>query len=181
MAYSLLYVSKTLLEHPQAEAEVAQIVASSASRNARLGVTGALVSTSTYFAQLLEGPRSAVGELMQSINADPRHMRVRIIRTAEEERRFAEWSMVYTGYASFVDRHIAPFFCALAARRCGASGTAAGLADGGVCTPAGGLMAPLRVCYARGARARVCGPPGAFRSAVVACFFCFFAVGLPHD
>lgn len=113
MAYSLLYVSKTLLEAPQAETEVAQIVAGSVSRNARLGVTGALVSTGTYFAQLLEGPEGAVAELMQSINADARHMRVRTIRTAQEERRFAAWSMVYTGYASFVDRYIAPFFSAL--------------------------------------------------------------------
>jgi hypothetical protein len=113
MAYSLLYVSKTLLEPAGAEAEVAEIVAGSVSRNARLGVTGALVCTGTYFAQLLEGTQVAVEELMQSINADARHMRVRIIRTAEEERRFAAWSMVYTGYASFVDRHIAPFFSAL--------------------------------------------------------------------
>jgi Sensors of blue-light using FAD len=110
MAYSLLYVSKTLLQLPQAEAQVAEIVALSRSRNARLGVTGALVATSTYFAQLLEGPPKAVAELMESIDADARHMRVRIIRTAEEDRRFPDWSMVYTGYAGFVDRHIAPFF-----------------------------------------------------------------------
>jgi hypothetical protein len=113
MAYSLLYVSKTLLQPPQSEAQVTEIAAAARGRNAWLGVTGALVATSTYFAQLLEGAQPAVEELMASIEDDPRHMRVRIIRTAEEKRRFGEWSMVYTGYAGLVDRHIAPFFSSL--------------------------------------------------------------------
>jgi hypothetical protein len=110
MVYSLLYVSKTLLELPQDEAEVVKIVEAATVRNAALGVTGALVSTGTYFAQLLEGTQGAVEELMASIEEDSRHMRVKTIRTVQEERRFGGWSMVYTGQAGFVDRHIAPFF-----------------------------------------------------------------------
>jgi hypothetical protein len=43
MVYSLLYVSKTLLEFPAGDEEVAKIVAVSNSRNAALGVTGALL------------------------------------------------------------------------------------------------------------------------------------------
>ena len=113
MVHSVLYVSKTLLEPAQAEAELAQIVAVSRVRNAALGVSGALVSTGMYFAQVLEGDREAVDELMQSINADPRHMRVKIIRVAAEERRFSGWSMAYSGAAGFVDRHISPFFSPL--------------------------------------------------------------------
>ena len=113
MVYSLLYVSKTLLEFPAGEAEVAKIVAVANSRNASLGVTGALVSTGTYFAQLVEGEREAVEELMASIEEDPRHMRLKTIRTVEEERRFARWSMAYNGNAGFVDRHIAPLFSPL--------------------------------------------------------------------
>jgi hypothetical protein len=113
MVYSLLYVSKTLLEGPLTEAELARIGENAAECPSSLGVTGALVSTGTYFAQLMEGSREGVELLMASIEEDPRHMRVRILRTTEEERRFATWSMVYTGHASFVDRHIAPFFSAL--------------------------------------------------------------------
>jgi Sensors of blue-light using FAD len=113
MAYSLLYVSKTLLEFPAGEAEVANIVATAVSRNATLGVTGALISTGTHFAQVLEGERAAVDELMASIGADPRHMRVKTIRTTEEERRFGGWSMAYAGNAGFVDRHITPLFSPL--------------------------------------------------------------------
>ncbi len=113
MPYSLLYVSKTLLEYPAGEPEVAQIVAGSVKRNALLGITGALISTGTYFAQLLEGPRAGVEELMASIDADPRHMRLRILRTTQEERRFAGWDLVYGGYTGILDRHIAPFFSSL--------------------------------------------------------------------
>ncbi len=51
--------------------------------------------------------------LMESIEEDPRHMRVKIIRTAEEPRRFEGWSMAYTGNAGFVDRHIGPLFSSL--------------------------------------------------------------------
>jgi hypothetical protein len=113
MVYSLLYVSRTLLEFPAGEAEVTAIVAGSITRNAMLGVTGALVSTETYFAQALEGEQEAVAVLMASIEEDPRHMRVKIIRITEEPRRFEGWSMAYTGNAGFVDRHIGPLFSPL--------------------------------------------------------------------
>ena len=114
MAYSLLYVSKTLLTFPAGEAEVANIVEVARSRNATLGVTGALISTGAYFAQVLEGEQQAVEELMRSIDADARHMRVKILRTVAEARRFSGWSMAYSGNAGFVDRHIAPLFSPLA-------------------------------------------------------------------
>jgi hypothetical protein len=113
MAYSLLYVSKCLLERTEVAAEVVNIAVDSAPRNAARGITGALISTGTYFTQLLEGPREAVDELMGRIDADPRHMRPRIIRTAEERRRFASSPLVYNGFAGFLDRQIVPFFSSL--------------------------------------------------------------------
>ena len=119
MVYSLLYVSKTLLELPAAEAEVAKIVEVANSRNGKLGVTGALVSSGSHFAQVLEGDQQAGEELMRSINDGARHMRIRIIRTAEEPRRFPGWSMAYSGFASFVgpaSRHSIPL-CRRAIRR----------------------------------------------------------------
>ncbi len=113
MAYSLLYVSKTLLEFPAGAAEVAKIIEGSLIRNASLGITGALMSTSNHFAQVLEGGRAAVEELMASINRDPRHMKVKIIRVTEEKRRFPDWALAYSGTAGLVDRHIAPLFSSL--------------------------------------------------------------------
>ncbi len=113
MAYSLLYVSKTLLTFPADEGEITAIVQGSRARNTLLNVTGALIATGGCFAQVLEGDQVAVAELMRSIDADPRHMRVKIIRIVEEPRRFANWSMAYSGQASFVDRHIIPLFSPL--------------------------------------------------------------------
>ncbi len=113
MIYSLLYISKTLLELPEAQTQLAEITVFSQNRNAQLGITGALISTASYFSQVLEGERAAVELLMQSIADDPRHMRVKILRTAQEERRFASWAMAYSGDGKIIDRHITPLFSQL--------------------------------------------------------------------
>ena len=113
LAYSLLYVSKTLLQFPAGGAEVAKIVEGSLARNANLGVTGALISTGQHFAQLLEGRQAAVEELMASISADPRHMKMKTLRVVEEDRRFPDWALAYSGVAGLVDRYIAPLFSPL--------------------------------------------------------------------
>lgn len=111
MPYSLLYVSRTLLKFPTGNAEVEAIVAVSLVRNAGLDVTGALISTPAYFAQVLEGPQPAVAELMRSIMRDPRHTEIKLLTEGEvPERRFSGWSMAYSGYATYVDDHIEPFF-----------------------------------------------------------------------
>jgi hypothetical protein len=115
MSYSLLYVSKSLLEPKMAAAEVVNIAVDSAPRNAACGITGALLSTGTYFAQLLEGPREAVEGLMERIDADPRHTRPKVIRSVAETPRFAGSPLVYNGLAGFLDRQIAPFFSPLPA------------------------------------------------------------------
>lgn len=115
MPYSLLFVSKALVERPAVEAEATKIAIVSAHRNGELGITGAMLCTGTYFGQVLEGPQDAVETVMARIDADPRHLRPRIIRATEEPRRFSGWSLVYNGSAGFVDRQIAPFFTGLLA------------------------------------------------------------------
>jgi hypothetical protein len=111
MPYSLLYVSRTLLKFPAGDAEVENIVTVSLARNAGLDVTGALISTPSYFAQVLEGPQPAVVELMHSIMRDPRHAEIKIVTEGEvPARRFPNWSMAYSGYATYVDDYIASFF-----------------------------------------------------------------------
>ncbi len=120
MPYSLLYVSRTLLKFPAGTAEVEHIVAVSQARNAGLDVTGALIATPAYFAQVLEGPQPAVAELMRSIMRDPRHTEIEILTEGETpERRFASWSMAYSGYATYVDDYIEPFFASAAPAQAG--------------------------------------------------------------
>lgn len=100
--FSLVYVSKSLLEPGQAIREIGSIVDVSTVRNAAAGVTGALLYTGTRFAQVLEGDEPAVREIMGSIARDQRHCDVVTIDQGPiTTRRFSTWSLVYLGYSTF--------------------------------------------------------------------------------
>ncbi|KKC23791.1 blue light sensor protein [Sphingomonas sp. SRS2] len=108
MFISLIYVSHSLIAREAQEAEIDSIVTGSVERNARLGVRGALLFTEQHFAQLLEGPETAVEEVMERIIEDPRHDQITIIeRKPIDGYRFPDWSIVYWGNASYMDRKIA--------------------------------------------------------------------------
>ncbi len=70
------------------------ILESSRKNNAKLGITGVLLTTGTIFVQLLEGGREEVSKLYNRIIVDPRHKDV-VLLVYEEitERRFEGWSM----------------------------------------------------------------------------------------
>ena len=109
MEHSLLYVSRKMLTLTEEEPAIADIVAVARSRNATLGVTGALAATTDHFAQILEGPAAAVDELMDSIHRDVRHADVTVLRDVGiTQRSFPDWSMAYSGPSTYVARHIAP-------------------------------------------------------------------------
>ena len=100
MEGSLLYVSRS----SATSADVRDIVETSRSRNARLQVTGALVASRSRFAQILEGPRSGVDALMDSIRRDARHTGVEVLSYDDlERRRFADWTLAYSGASVYVD------------------------------------------------------------------------------
>ncbi len=109
MLTSLLYVSTSLLPARDEQRFVSDIVAVARARNAALGVTGALVLGRGHFAQILEGERAAVDELMFSIRRDRRHTAVNVAEIAEiGQRCFHDWSMAYAGPSTYVVRQIAP-------------------------------------------------------------------------
>jgi len=94
----LVYASRNLIPAEETEAAVATILAASRRRNPTLGVTGALLFSADCFAQALEGPAEAVGDLFELIQIDPRHDRVVILESACVTRReFGDWSMAYAG------------------------------------------------------------------------------------
>jgi hypothetical protein len=114
MPISLLYVSNSLLDAAEEGPELNDVVAVARARNAALGVTGALVLARSHFAQVLEGERFAVDELMLSIRRDYRHTGINVVDVADiSERRFTEWSMAYAGASTYVARQIAPLLPAL--------------------------------------------------------------------
>ncbi|SFL82740.1 BLUF domain-containing protein [Methylorubrum salsuginis] len=74
------------------------ILETSRVNNARVGVTGALMFNAGCFAQVLEGPTSAVEATFERIQQDERHGDVALLAyDVVENRLFTDWSMAYVG------------------------------------------------------------------------------------
>lgn len=107
MIYRLLYISRSAVPENEADRIVASIVEVSQARNAREGLTGALMFTGEDFAQVLEGDMVAVLRLMADIARDQRHADVEIIEQGHVPvRYFGDWTMGYWGRSAFVSRLI---------------------------------------------------------------------------
>lgn len=88
----LVYVSSAakLLD----DAELDQILESSARNNEKVGITGMLLYAAGSFMQVLEGEEESVNSTFARVTADPRHSGVILImKEAIETREFAEWAM----------------------------------------------------------------------------------------
>lgn len=87
----LVYISERNAAVP---ADMADLIRKSRSNNARVGVTGFLISDGEYFAQALEGPRWAVTHIYNHVAKDPRHRRLHIVSCMDVGRRlFPNWPM----------------------------------------------------------------------------------------
>lgn len=92
MVTRLVYVSK--MGHPLADVELQIILGQAQIRNRRLDITGLLVVSGRYFCQTLEGRMSALEDVMQRVQRDPRHQDIRILTTdTTPRRRFPVWAM----------------------------------------------------------------------------------------
>lgn len=79
--HEILYFSQ--LAPNQRTDVVGQIVARARARNAREGITGLLVFDGMRFCQHFEGPRRSVLQLMERLEADPRHVQMRVVYEGE--------------------------------------------------------------------------------------------------
>jgi hypothetical protein len=62
--------------------------------NAALGLTGFLICTRTWYAQILEGEEASIDELMAKIEKDPRHFNLNILsRETCSEQVFPQWGL----------------------------------------------------------------------------------------
>ncbi len=98
--YQLVYCSRNRITgtHQEVTAELHGILASSRKNNPPEGVTGALLYNAGNFAQVLEGPLSAIERVFERIQRDPRHSEVTVVHCGRaSERAFPEWSMAFTG------------------------------------------------------------------------------------
>ncbi|MDP3551949.1 MAG: BLUF domain-containing protein [Novosphingobium sp.] len=105
--HSLLYISNSCIAPKDAPVVVKSIAAKALKHNPAVGLTGALLFTGTHFAQILEGARTAIDQLMEQVIQDPRHDHLVIVDKGPlKVRQFADWSMAYFGPSLFVSRHV---------------------------------------------------------------------------
>ncbi len=98
--YKLVYCSRNLIRgnHAEVAAELQNILASARRKNARAGVTGALLYNDGNFAQVLEGPLSSVEKIFEVIQCDARHSEVTVVYSGPSvKREFPDWSMAFSG------------------------------------------------------------------------------------
>ena len=77
---------------------ITSILSTSRANNSKVGVTGALMFNAGCFAQVLEGPQSAVEEVFERIQQDERHGDVSLLAFEPVQvRAFEAWSMGFVG------------------------------------------------------------------------------------
>lgn len=104
---SVLFVSRSLLGRAEYAREFDSIVATTMRNNDGLKLSGAIVSTGGWFAQLIEGPEDSVDMMIARIAADPRHRDMRIVcRSCRRDRRLPAWRVAYAGPSRFVETAI---------------------------------------------------------------------------
>ena len=104
--HRLVYYSKyNIASHGAALRQTLKQILSSAIRsNSERGLTGGLIFTRRYFAQVLEGEHAMVMETFARIFKDPRHKDVVVASTeAISERLFGAWSMGFAGNTDLFD------------------------------------------------------------------------------
>lgn len=87
------YVSRHAL--PLSGEEIVHLTQAASRKNARLGVTGVLMTSGDLFFQILEGPPEAVDGLYAAITRDRRHTDVLLLSAEEgvKRRLFPDWGM----------------------------------------------------------------------------------------
>jgi hypothetical protein len=87
------------------------LLAQARKRNAQLDITGHLIFDGEFFTQWVEGPSTALDALWQSLQKDERHREIMLItRTPIDQRRFSEWHMAFSSYASLNGENMPGFF-----------------------------------------------------------------------
>jgi len=92
--YFLIYVSQANPTMTQADAY--EISRKASSHNDELGITGCLLYLDGWFMQMIEGRRDQVLSLAETIKADSRHHRFKIVMQGQAlSRIFVDWGMAF--------------------------------------------------------------------------------------
>lgn len=118
--FSLAYVSRPTSSQTSRAETLLDIQMVSIARNSSLDITGVLITTSTYIAQVLEGPASAVNTVMASILRDSRHHDIVVIKQCEASTRcFPLWRVMQFDQSHFADTALVPMLAAVHAEPSG--------------------------------------------------------------
>jgi hypothetical protein len=102
--HEIVYVS--LAAQDLAQDELLNLLDKARSYNAQHGITGLLLYHRREFLQLIEGERSAVETLFESIFRDPRHQQVHTLWDGPVEALgFGQWSMGFVAIDEATLRH----------------------------------------------------------------------------
>jgi Sensors of blue-light using FAD len=92
--FQLMYRSHSRIPQGQRDAALGEIFSAARSKNKSLDITGALLITDHYFAQILEGDETGVRSLFERIGQDERHEDVRLVKEGMVAgRTFPRWAM----------------------------------------------------------------------------------------
>jgi hypothetical protein len=101
--WKLSYISTAVAVHDEALRQLREICAHSGERNAQIGISSVATIHRGKFAQVLEGPESAVRMLLKRIMGDPRHHSIMVLADGPiVARRYAHWSMAYRDPRAFL-------------------------------------------------------------------------------
>lgn len=96
--FRILYCSRNLISDASGRPveTLNSILEKSRRNNGKNNVTGALLYSSGFFAQVLEGPKTSIEEAFERIQRDPRHAEVTVLECGEiQDRDFPAWSMAH--------------------------------------------------------------------------------------
>ncbi|HVL86107.1 MAG TPA: BLUF domain-containing protein [Pseudonocardia sp.] len=94
LTFRLIYRSHNRIPAHARKAELGAIFSVARSKNAKAGVTGALLVSDDWFVQILEGEEAVVRALYERIRRDSRHERISLVdEGTAQARTFGRWAM----------------------------------------------------------------------------------------
>lgn len=92
--FQLVYKSKPVVGYDPDDCT--DILYEARSNNPKMGITGALLFTGSYFVQALEGAEDAVRSVYEKVKKDPRHQDIQCLSEQEiETSEFGRWTMAF--------------------------------------------------------------------------------------
>ncbi|WP_298192663.1 BLUF domain-containing protein [Novosphingobium sp.] len=105
--WKLSYISLAVAPHEEALRQAHEICLRSEDRNARIGISSVFTLHKGRFAQVMEGPETAVRALLARIKADPRHHSLTVLADGPlVARRYAGSSMKFCDPKAFVTEQL---------------------------------------------------------------------------